>query len=98
MKLNARLFQVLFIIMISGMLIGNSWAQDSSGVRCLQRLYFANTQAVIVHGDIAYVANGKLGIQAIDISAPTTPRVIGSCPYTGNITQTALDGNYLYLM
>ena len=40
--------------------------------------------SVTVVGTTAYVADFFSGLQAIDVSTPSSPQIIGSVDYTGN--------------
>jgi len=52
---------------------------------------------VEVSGDYAYVACAQSGLQVIDISNPTTPKLISSFPVSGSATSVDVEGQYAVL-
>ncbi|MCY3411630.1 MAG: hypothetical protein INQ03_08375 [Candidatus Heimdallarchaeota archaeon] len=50
----------------------------------------------IIDGDYAYLANGEIGLTILDISLPTSPRLIASID-SKKVQTVTLSGNYAYL-
>lgn len=46
-----------------------------------------------VKGNLAYVADGNMGLQIIDVSQPTAPREVGNVDTPGRASDVALTGN-----
>lgn len=60
--------------------IGSAWPPASSTTR--NGVLVAPAKDVTVNGDIAYVAAGRGGAVAIDVSSPEAPVVLGNCTRT----------------
>src|SRR3989454_1154702 len=56
---------------------------------------FANS--VDVSGDFAYVAAGSAGLQIVDVSSRTSPRIAASLGLPGNANDVKLDGTRAYV-
>ncbi len=56
---------------------------------------FANS--VDVSGDFAYVAAGSAGLQIVDVSSRTSPRIAASLALPGNANDVKLDGTRAYV-
>ena len=52
---------------------------------------------IYVSGSYAYVATGSTGLQVIDISAPSSPEIIGSVDTPGYAYAVYVSGSYAYL-
>jgi hypothetical protein len=52
---------------------------------------------VFVEGSLAYLAFGEAGLQIINISDPTNPVLVGSCPTIGPNRDVYVTGNYAFL-
>ncbi|MBM3883816.1 MAG: hypothetical protein FJ387_29620 [Verrucomicrobia bacterium] len=71
---------------VNPVLIG-SWPQPASGV----------ARAVAVAGDYAYLADGNLGLQVIDVRNPAHPVSIGAYDTSGFADDVAVSGNFAYV-
>src|SRR5437867_13448769 len=54
--------------------------------------------SVAASGDLAYVADGRAGLEVIDISEPSSPQKVGGYYANGGAWSVALSGNYAYVL
>ncbi len=60
-------------------------------------VYVTPTVNVEVQGDYAYISSHDVGLQVLDISDPTAPAIIGTCPLDGQSLGLIPNGDYVYI-
>jgi hypothetical protein len=72
--------KIVIIVLCVILTVSFVFAQDSSDVRMVSRMYdyWHATNGVDVQGDYAYVASGLSGLQVVDISNRDEPEVVGA--------------------
>ena len=90
-------FTLIVIFLAVGVI--RTHAQDSLNVTMVGSLndYWDEACGVTLSGNIAYVADGGVGMRVVDISSPTSPMEIGYYDTPGNTRAVAISGSHAYL-
>ena len=91
--------QLILIFSLILVLSVNVSAQEASGIELLGQVYtyWSEAYGVTIVDDIAYLATTQTGLQIIDVSNPTQPRLLGTYDSPGETREIAVSGEYAYL-